>query len=248
MLTGPRGEGDSVDAEQRYRHQIDYLTGSQHYLHRRAPWIKQHKTPRTGSALLDGMIDMSDIEKATALVRKWGRTPPPLHWLQTPTLAEYVIDAPAQPRPLTVRNFFQRDSIKPLRLVIQIDGSAQQCAVRYANWSWSSGVRTTDPKTTDFLRRAALFSESDIDIEYVLSIAEAIITDRLALMRLVRREHYGYAGDLRAITRDVIAEPTDPIQFPPRTPTLDDALEAIIYTWTGEGDRYLIEPRYDSTT
>ncbi len=235
-----------MDAEEKHEEKVQYLTGAQHYLHRRAPWIKQHKTPRTGSALLDGMIDISDIEKAAALVRKWGRTPPPQRMLKIPTFAEYVLDAPVQPRTLTVKNSFRSDSIKPLRLVVQINGSAQQCTVRYANWSWSSGLRTTLPAVTEFLRRGALLAESDIDIEYVLSIAEAIVTDRLALMRFVRREHYGYAGDLRAITRDVIVKPTDPIQFPPGTPTIDDALEAIIYTWTGDGDRYLIEPRYDS--
>jgi hypothetical protein len=105
----------------------------------------------------------------------------------------------------------------------------------------------TFPATTEFLRQRALLLESDLDIEYVISIAEAIITDRLVLMRFVRREHTGYAGDLYAVTRDVIVEPTDPIQYPPETPPLEDALEAIMYTWTGEGDRYLIEPRYDST-
>jgi hypothetical protein len=239
-----KSKGEFMDA--RLRHQVGYHRYNKSILDRQAPWLKAHQSPRHER---DKVVVAPELrnEDRTAFgpLRSWASLLSPWRRLE-PVLTEYCVPAPDQPRPLRIQHAYSREQIKPLDMTIAIDGRSQGCALRYAGCEWAGGRRFATDGWSAIVCERLLLDASMSDIECVLRVADAIMADRLVLLRYVRRSPGYWTEVTHCSTFDALVAPDDPALLPPRSPALDDALEAIIYTWTGDGDRYLIEPRYDS--
>lgn len=230
-----------------FRHQVGYHRYNKSLLDRQAPWLKAHQSPRRGR---DKVVVAPQLrtQDGTALgpLRSWARLLTPWRWRPEPVFTDYFVSAPHQPRSIRIQHMYSRERIKPLDMSIAIDGPSQSCSLDYAGTRVDGRLRfATDEWSTSIVEHLSL-KKAASDIECVLGVANAIIEARLVLLCYVHRSTGYWTEDTHCSTFDALVSSSDPARLPPCVPSFDDALEAIIYTWTGDDDRHLIEPRYDS--
>lgn len=242
------GDGCVMDAEQRQRLQVDYFHRAEKQLLRRAKWLKKFKTSRTGLLHVDhpGFLTESDFAAAEAILKRHGmQARPRSRWRRDRKYADFVIDAPHQPRALQVQTPYHREQLRPLRMTIVIDGGMNRCVLYYAGFIRMSGSRWSLDQQQAFLRTNSFPVEPEADIDFILEEAAAIFDERSMLLRLVCWDEIGMGSGLYPLAGDMLVEAREPLVTPPAYPTLDRAAEAILYSWSGVGDRWIVEPRYE---
>lgn len=224
-----------MDPRERHRQQVEYFRRAERWLVRTAKWMQRYRTKRTGVLSIDrpDIVNARTLGLAKEFLARQG-----IPWTYSRRrqrkrrFAEYILDAPNQPRMLQIHNAFREEQRPSLRMRIEIDGTSDRCVLQYAGFSLYSGrLRTGD-------------ASPEADIGVVLDQVRRILAEELVLLRSVRWDEIGHGSGLFPVTSDVLVESAN-LEPPPGRAKLDGAAEAIIYTWSGQGDQQMIAPRYE---
>lgn len=213
-------------------------------IRQRLPQLLAFQTPRTTRHLFN--ISPEQRREALERLRAIGIPPERSSLLHDPhNILEYVVDAPKQPRPLVVKRAYRKDKLPPLRLTIMIDEEFRRCTLQYGLTSVTTDQLYGFYGDRVFARFGGKVMRGPHEIDALLSLAELIIADQIMLMRHVYFGEIGHGSGLYALKLDSL------VTLPPALNQLgghrfEHMAEAIIYTWSGEGDHHFIEPRYAS--
>lgn len=226
-----------MDPRERHRQQVEYFRRAERWLARTAKWLRRYRTMRTGVLSIDrpDIVNARTLALAKGFLARQG-----IPWTYSRRrqrqrrFAEYLLEAPNQPRLLQLHNEFRKDQLQSLRMRIEIDGTSDRCVLQYAGFSFYSGrLRSGD-------------AGPEADIGAVLHLVRRVLADELVLLRYVRWDEIGHGSGLFPVMSDVLVESAS-LEPPPGYSKLDRAAEAIVYTWSGDGDLQLIAPRYEET-
>ncbi|MEO0483281.1 MAG: hypothetical protein AAF138_06615 [Planctomycetota bacterium] len=221
-----------------------YALRALRHLKLRAPWLLEHQV---------AVPQLTFSEQTIAETRKWiesrGFLLPP-GWPKRNRIrhTRFELWAPKLPRDLEIHNEYRKENLGDLRLIVDVDGDGPRCLTRFAGAQRSSLRPLTYEQALAQERFQFYPIEPEADIDRLIDFIDAILDDRVVILRSVHYGEIGHGSALFPLTGDHFVESHKPINEQLKRlggRSLEHAAEAIIYTWSGDGDRVLVEPSYD---
>ncbi len=166
-----------------------------------------------------------------------------IQWLErwAPREAEFRVADPCQSRSLQVIYAYPSSSLRPFDIRVIVDGSTRRVRLECAGALALSDHRWTREEAAANLRAAHYPCDPAEDARFVAQHVRSVFDGELGVLRIVRCAEIGMGGLEVPGVLDVISDRDGKSDF---HVSLDDAAEAIWYSWRGETDRHVIEPRY----
>ncbi len=166
---------------------------------------------------------------ADELVRMLGRPGPPLDVTNT-SFCRYHLEAPNQPRPLRIQRADRKHLLAPMNISFCVDGHTGHASVHIAGCAvrWQTSLTAFDVA------------------QWATGVILPVLEDHVGILRVVRRQPGWccYDGLPSHIASDHMVDVGDPKPPASHPDSPGNLCEAILWTWSGRGDRHVVLPQY----
>lgn len=168
----------------------------------------------------------------------------PITWMRPrdrrPVFAEFNVLAPNQDRRLRVLRAYRDRGVISLR--VRIDGETRKCTVAFGSaYPTASNCRKPEHNQQQGMKMRA--PDPMGDAIYIAGWARDIVEERMGLLRSVKIGAMYSSGGEHLYMNEVLVPVDQPFHNSADSANIG-VLESILYTWSGNGDRHVIPPRY----